>query len=861
MTERASASYRVYAEEIDWMEQAVAKEEQIVSIASQHADEAKAKWKDAIAELENADIAKILNGTINLEDYEGDYRAAIEKAIQASEEKSDADKELEDAEKSLEETRKESFEKAMEYLEAQLGYIEEIKATIESEMDLINATGGLIIEAQYEDLIDQNEKVIDQYQEQIDLIEDRISEVDEESADYYELRGQLEKCTQEINNAKAETAEWVKTLKTLPVERINKFLTMLDLIKRDLEDFMSWETSIGQANSKEEYQQLIDLESERIEKLQTQLETYKELLSDYEYGSDLYDETLNNINDVASAISQAASAQQEYNAALLNLPVDKITELNEELSHYQSLVQGQVDNQETALSAITGLLQQEMDALGKQQDEITESYDAQIEPLEKTLDLLEKSNKQRARTLALEQAKYDLAKAESQNTVQAIVNGERVYLQDIDALRSAREAVSDAEYDVAVGEIQDQIDAYEKLRDTEVDALQTEIDRLDKIKSKYEEICDIIQQVINEQAATELFGEGWQEKVLSGNDQELYDMFYDLHSSTEYQLDSLTKQIESNERIIEQTQIIIDRFNAQEMTLEEANAAINQIISLMSDGYSADEQLSTQLGMDQVSSVEEFSQQVSSQIADHMTLLQESFVVANENNLQIIEIMGTQTEKLEEIRALDEENKRLYEEMLAKIAELNARYKYHSSYDSDGGGGGGYSSSGNDRSNGTITSGMNGGSYSDDRHSSQSSSGSPSSANDDQDEDDGPGVYHRGGFVGKGNDNRKKIIKEIVTKDLKPNERYVKVEVGEGIFTIPQQDQLIKNFQNASTPYFVPVTQAQTLPNNVSRQGDINVEFNGDINLPDVRDVDGFARALYEQSSNIMRQELSKWKW
>lgn len=845
LKEKANIEQTNYEIQMAYLNQAVSKSENITKRLSDYADEANEKWEAAKETINSIDIAAIMRGELDLSQYENnsDYQKVLEEAIKAFEDKTDADKELEDAEIDLEERRKEAYEKAIEYVEAQTDYISGIKSTIESEMDLINATGGLVIEAQYEDLISQNEKVIDQYEEQIELINNRMSEVDEESADYYELRGQLEKCTQEINNAKAETAEWARTIELLPVERINKFLTMLDLIKRDLEDFMSWETTVGQANSQEEYQQLIDLESERIEKLKEQLEVQQGLLSNYEYGSDLYNDTLGEINDLADAIAQAATAQQEYNNALLNLPVDKITELNDELSHYKNIAQGQLDEQENALSAIIGLLQQEMDLLGKQQDEITEKYDQQTKPLQDQLDILNEKNEVLEAQKNLEQKIYDLEQVRNQKTTKVVRNGEIRYEADASAIRDAEEAVEDARLEKTKAELEESISNLEKLRDEEIDNLQNEIDRLDKIKSKWDDICKVIEQAIHEQNAMSILGEGWQDKILSGNDQQLYEDFFNLHSSTETQIDSLNKQIESNERIIEQTQIIIDRFNAQEMTLEEANDAIDKIVNMMSDGYSVDDQLNTQLGIDQVGSVDEFSRQIADKISDSMSILQESFVVADDNSQKIIEIMGNQADKLEEIRALDEENKRLYEEMLAKIAEMNQRYKNHSYNDSDSDDGDSSWGTG-DRAQGEYTSNGDGhGSY------------------DDYYDDDKDYTWHDGienGTVGKASKSRLAFLKHIATEDLDPNERYVKVLEGEAIFTDGQQENLINNFQNASIPYFVPVIKPQTLPNNINKQGYINVEFNGDLNLPDVRDVDGFARALKDQFPNILRQQLSK---
>lgn len=849
LKERASASQRAYMEEINFMQQAVAKEEEAVSLAKAHAGEAEQAWRDAIALIQSTDIAKILGGTINLDDYEGEYRELIEAAIKASENKTDADKELADEEQELEDTRREAYEKALEYIQAQQDYISSIKSTIESEMDLINASGGLIIEAQYEDLIRQNDKLIDQYEDQKDLIEDRLDEVEYESQEYYELKGELEKCTQEINKAKEETEGWCYEIKMLPIYRIEKFLTILDAIKENLQGFIDWEGTLGISSSKDELQQMIDLDSERIVKLQEQLQKYQDVLAsgEYEYGSDKYNELVENINSVGSAISDAANEQQELNQQLLNIPVNKISKLNEGIQTYQNIVSDQLDEQETAISAVIGAIDAEIKSYEELKTKAEEVAESQTKPLQDQLDLLEKTNEARKVQLDLEQAQFGVQEAENNKNIKVINSeGKEEYRSDIDALRDARNTLADAEYEKLKYDIQTEIDNIEEQKDTLIDGYDEEIDRLDKIKSRWEEICDLISQSINEQTATKILGEGWKETILSGNDDKLYEEFYKLHSSTEFQNDSITKQIESNERIISQTQIIIDRFNAQEITLEEAKAAINNIVGLMQNGYTADEQLSTQLGLDQVNSIKEFQQVTSDKITENMGLMNEYFTVANDNNLKIIEVMGTQTEKLEEIRKLDEENKRLYEEMLKKIEEMNKNYKYHSS---SGGSddGGSYSGGSGVKSSGTITTSADG------------------RGHDNPDYSD-TREYHTGienGLVGKDDRSREEALKKLGTKELKPNEELVVVERGEAIFTEAQQDYLLNNFEKLRNfmPMVVPKTYERPY-DVIAQEASRNFEFNfGDINLHEVNDPNRLGRAIVRNFEPIFRQELSKNKY
>lgn len=404
---------------------------QIVDEVRNEVNTAKTGWEEAKQALldygkanENVNasgiIADIMNGKADLSQFEdgSELKELVESVINSYGRYENSQKELMEEEMSLEDARKEAYEKAIEYVESQQNEISQINATIQSEMDLINESGGLIIESTYKEMIRNNDHLIELYKDQLDLIEDRLGEVEEKSADYYELKGQMQEVAQEINKAKQEQESWNYEIKMLPIYRIEKFLTILDAIKENLQGFIDWEGTLGISSSKDELQQMIDLDSERIAKLQEQLQKYQDVLAsgDYEYGSDKYNELVENINSVGSAISDAANEQQELNQQLLNIPVNKISELNENLQTYQSIISDQLDEQETVISAITGLLQQEMDKLSDKQDKITEKYQEQIDPIDEQLEKLEKQNEALDVQRKKEQALYDLERAKNQKT-------------------------------------------------------------------------------------------------------------------------------------------------------------------------------------------------------------------------------------------------------------------------------------------------------------------------------------------------------------------------------------------------------------------------------------------------------------
>ena len=100
-------------------------------------------------------------------------------------------------------------------------------------------------------------------------------------------------------------------------------------------------------------------------------------------------------------------------------------------------------------------------------------------------------------------------------------------------------------------------------------------------------------------------------------------------------------------------------------------------------------------------------------------------------------------------------------------------------------------------------------------------------------------------------------IREMATTNLKPDEQPILAHSGEIVLNPDQQKQLLKNIQqSAITPDMLlkPVNVPM-----LSNSSDQNITMNfGDLSFPDVRDVDGFAKAVARDFPGLMRQAMSK---
>lgn len=187
----------------------------------------------------------------------------------------------------------------------------------------------------------------------------------------------------------------------------------------------------------------------------------------------------------------------------------------------KTMLEKQKDAYDRALSAITRRLQKEIDAwqakidalndqndaLNEQKDNmdfaidaITRVYDAEIDRIQGIIDGLKDANDERERTLALEQAKYELEKAYSQRVKKIYTEGKGyTYEVDYDAIKDAQKTYNDTELDV------------------KTDELQKQIETLEEFKKKWQEIPDEYQRNIDAMNATALLGSEYQKLILNNN--------------------------------------------------------------------------------------------------------------------------------------------------------------------------------------------------------------------------------------------------------------------------------------------------------------------------------------------------------
>lgn len=843
-----------YNERISAIQDMVEVDKKRAASAGDSAEYYRDQWLKVMDDLSSEWVNKIMFGEINIEELEAqtDEEKAFIEQLQNAIEIYDL---LQDAEQNKRDIQEETNEHLREELKLEEDIIKAKQEQIQSEMDIldakldyIEASGSVATEGIYKEQLRLSEELSESYEDQIQNLRDQMELVDEDSAEYYSLRAAIADCEAEIIDCKTQQEELNETIARLPVECLQKYIQELRNLKSDLQNFIDEQNSINIPTNVEQFQKLIDISQEEIDTLIKQQEKLKDLLGEYKYGSEKFNEVSSEIQDIDDEISSLIQSMNEWNQSILNIPINKLQSVNEELERYSSIISSVKDDYDSTINAVTDAIDSQIESIEKLKEETEDAYEPQIKNLEETLSLLEKTTGQRERELAVEQAKANLAKAQQQLTTAAIVDGKRVYLADPDAVRDAKQEVENTEFEKLKGDIQDNIELLEEERDKILEGHDEEIDRLTDISNKWKEIQENASKYADTLKADTTLGSNWQDKILSGNDDDIYQMFKNLYESTNQSIVQTDEQIASNERIAEMMQVFVDRFIDGSISYESALQNVSDLYSKLDSGYSALEELSTFMNMDNLKSLVDIQTSAQEQISENVELLNGYLTIANQNQT----LIDNYTSTWEEMSTMIDEQLEALKKAAEALEEWVKNQKYHkgSSYDSDSDGGGNWS--GGVESTGIIESGMNGGNYSE---SHWDAGQSPYSDDDDD-------IYHRGiekGEIGKADRTRTEFLRQIATQDMEPDERYIRAQVGEVVLNDEQQAQLAKNFETLSLANLVPVFSMPELGVGLNTTAnDINIQF-GDLNLPDVRDVDGFARALTAQFPNIMRQELSKW--
>lgn len=817
-------------ERLDFNEQAAASYTKVWKDAqTKILEEAAKQDKDGHAIISSIKNGNIENQTITDDSQDKHLIDAVQAGIDAYDDFTAGQEKSAEINKEITDHLKEQRELKLQIAQAQIDIVKAEQDSLAAEIKLMEATGKAIDEGQLKKQIRLSEDLTDSYYDRISALEDELGEVDEESAEYNSIMSQIYQCESAIADCAVQQAEWNDQIKRLPIEKISRTLEMLGFIKEDLQNFIDQQNALGKATSLPQFQEMANINLKQLEELMKQQKLLSDLLGDYEFGSTKYQDTVSDLQDIDNEISSLIQNQYDWNKAILQLPIDQLSKVGDVLQNAVTAMSDILADYDSAISAVTGTLDKQIKAINDLKDATTDEYESKIKPLQDELDTLQKQNEARKIQLDLEKAQSNLDRAKEQKTNKVIRDGEINYEADQDAIRAAQNEKNDAEYNKTVHDLETQISNLEEERDKLLEGYNDQIEKLDEIKDRWSSIVEEIKLAADALKANDVLGAGWQDKILSGNDEEMLNSLKDLYTTISDQKNQYEEQIASNERIADMMNQFMESWQNGSITYDQAMAGIKDLANQMKDGYSSLEHLDAIMGLNGATDLGSLLDKMQNSANASVNQFEDYMKVVKANSDALSEYNSSWEEMQQNIKDQIAALEKLAEEAAKVVNTIN-------------------------------------------KHSSSSGGGSKGpNTNDKNFVNSGPGValanalaekeipkYHEGGVV-RAKDSNGKFIELVSAKDLNPDEVPAILKKGEFVMTPEQQNMLKENFINYSLVSYKPPTvdmsslavQNRNLPPNVT-------VTMGDVNLPNVKDPDGFMRFIKSNFDLAMGQEYSK---
>lgn len=199
------------------------------------------------------------------------------------------------------------------------------------------------------------------------------------------------------------------------------------------------------------------------------------------------------------------------------------------LSDYYS---DQLEIYDSIISAINDVIDEEIKNLEDQKKTTQDAYNLKIKAIQDEIDALEKANEARQDAIDLQKAQYDLERSQNQRTRLIYKNGQMVYANDPTAVREAREAKANKEYELSIKSLNGQIEALENELNTLTEDIDQQIDALTEYKEEWNSISDAYENAQNAALAYQYFGEDWKDQIL-GQNTDILNSYKDMYAGIE----------------------------------------------------------------------------------------------------------------------------------------------------------------------------------------------------------------------------------------------------------------------------------------------------------------------------------------
>lgn len=295
-----------------------------------------------------------------------------------------------------------------------------------------------------------------------------------------------------------------------------------------LDKFMAYQKALLEAG-KITYQQYSQYVSDELEKM-------------YKNGKISASKYYSAVKDMIDEQKSIYDAALKGVTKLLDDEIDKWKDKIDVIEKNNDKLNEQKDKYDSILSAIQKVYDDEIKKANKKKDSIQDIIDAMSD-----------ENDEYERQKKLQEAIYNLNKANSQKTKYLLKDGQFVYSTDNSAIRDAQDSLHDAQYDVDVANLkkqQDDIDNY--------------IDTLNEFKDKWNEISDAFSDAQDAMNLKQYLGSEYQRIILSNN---LADI-----ENFKNQYVAVESQINSNEQLKTSYEEKVDYYNNLKQQWEDCTS-------------------------------------------------------------------------------------------------------------------------------------------------------------------------------------------------------------------------------------------------------------------------------------------------
>ena len=823
---------------------------------SKTAERYKEDYENALSQLPEGYREKIEGGAdindLGIETLPDKEAEKVQKVIDLYDKWQNAESNVSNAKKEIFSTEKEVYENEIESLQKRGDALENQNNLITKQVDYLNATGQNISATSYETLIanlKQQQSFLDQQLALKKQELQRLLELDpnfKNSPEYYALQESIQSAEESLIDLDTQQAEYYDTLRQLPVQNMQKLVDMYDSITTALQNYGNEIEAQGKTLDENYYQALIDNGAETINQLQEQADAVRDVMDEYEVGSDKWTEMYSKLQDINSSISGIVTNMHEWNQAILQIPLDRLSSLTENLEMVKDALSAVNEEQQTVVDSVTSVIDKQRESLEEAQKAEEQAIQDKIDALQDQMDLLDKQNEALELQIQKEQALKDLEDAKNQKKVRAIRDGKVVYEADKDAIANAQDKVQDANDAIHRNELEEQ---QEKLQD-ELEAIGKKYDelyeKLDKISDKWSKIPTDIEDAQNKELADRWLGEGWEDKVLNGTDEEIYEYFKQQFEQNSQQMDQYEDQIHASEQIQALVNTYLTAYRNGTITRDQAMTGIKGVLGTINSELTAGQNiqniltyLSTQNNTG--ATTNDILTDTQNKMMETANQIMQSLDVYEQNSNTITGYMssfGELTEHISDIRdtiydvedELDDNFDDLkdtledgFDDMVDALGEYRSRKDDDDDERPDKGG---ESHSTNKE---PIYSGGSG--------------GGSNSHWDDSDSGHGPGVRSASAF-------------SLLSLDDDSDYIPVTQETYDKLFKPYENVKLTSSFQKI--PEYTRTLTSIGYPSNTSnKQQIVNINM-GDIKLEGVQDPDGFAKAIKTHLPSSIRQQLSK---